>query len=173
MELFDLYDADRVRTGKTVVRGEPIPEGYYHLVVHICIFNSAGQMLIQRRQPFKQGWPDLWDVTVGGSAVAGDTSRSAAERETREELGLAIDLTGDRPSMTIDFDRGYDDYYILTRDVGLSSLTLQPEEVQAVRWATKEEILSMIDDGSFIPYEKSLINLLFFLKDRRSAHTVR
>ena len=48
-------------------------------------------MLIQRRQPFKRGWSNLWDITVGGNAIAGDSSRSAAERETRAELGLSLD----------------------------------------------------------------------------------
>ena len=50
-------------------------------------------------------------------------------------------------------------------------LTLQPEEVQRVRWAGLEEILQMIDDGSFIPYEKNLIRLLFWRRDHSSAHT--
>ena len=171
MELFDLYTADRVKTGRTMVRGEPTPEGFYRIVVHVCIFDEAGRMLIQLRQPFKQGWSNLWDVTVGGSAVRGDTSPSAAERETREELGLEIDLSRVRPSLTLHWEHGFDDYYLLTREVDLSSLRLQQEEVQAVRWAEKEEILQMIDDGLFIPYEKSLIELLFSRRNRRGAHT--
>ena len=48
---------------------------------------------------------------------------------------------------------------------------LQYEEVQAVRWASEGEILRMIDDGVFIPYAKSLIELLFFRRDHRSSHT--
>ena len=170
MELFDLYTADRERTGKTMVRGERTPKGLYRLVVHVCIFDRQGRMLIQQRQPFKAGWPNLWDLTVGGCAVAGDTSRTAAERETREELGLAIDLSDNRPTLTLHFETGFDDYYVLTQEVDLSELHLQYEEVQAVRWADKEEILQMIDDGRFIPYEKSLIELLFYRKDHRSAH---
>jgi len=171
VELFDLYTADRVKTGRTMVRGEPTPEGYYRLVVHVCIFNQEGQMLIQQRQPFKQGWSNLWDITVGGSAISGDSSRSAAERETLEELGLSIHLTDVRPTITIYWEHGFDDYYILTQEVDLDSLHLQYEEVQAVRWATLEEILKMIDDGQFIPYEKSLIELLFFRRNHRSSHT--
>ena len=42
--------------------------------------------------------------------------------------------------------------------VNPDSLHLQYEEVQAVRWATLEEILRMIDDGRFIPYEKGRSN---------------
>ena len=171
MELFDLYTADRVKTDRTMVRGEPTPEGCYRLVVHVCIFNREGQMLIQQRQPFKRGWSNLWDITVGGSAISGDNSQSAAERETREELGLEIDLADVRPTMTICWEHGFDDYYIVNRPVELESLRLQPEEVQKVRWASEEEILEMIDDGRFIPYDKSLIELLFFRKDHRSAHT--
>ena len=171
MELFDLYTADRKKTDCTMVRGEPTPEGYYRLVVHVCIFNPEGKMLIQQRQPFKSGWSNLWDVSVGGSAVSGDTSQSAAERETREELGLSIDLEGIRPTLTIHFEHGFDDIYVLTQAVDLSLLRLQYEEVQAVRWASKEEILRMIDNGQFIPYEKSLIELLFFRRNHRSSHT--
>ena len=171
MELFDLYTADRERTGRTMVRGEPVPEGCYRLVVHVCIFDTEGRMLIQQRQPFKQGWSNLWDISVGGSAVAGDDSRAAAERETREELGLSIDLSGIRPTMTIYWEYGFDDYYVLTRNVNLNALRLQYEEVQRVCWATMEEILRMIDEGTFIPYEKSLIELLFFRRNHKSAHT--
>lgn len=108
---------------------------------------------------------------MGGSAISGDSSRSAAERETLEELGLSIDLTDIRPTMTIYWEHGFDDYYALTQDVDLDALHLQYEEVQAVRWASLEEILQMIDDGRFIPYEKSQIELLFFRRNHRSSHT--
>ena len=128
-------------------------------------------MLIQQRQPFKATWSNLWDVSVGGCAITGDTSRTAAEREVREELGLAIDLADVRPTMTLCWDHGFDDYYVLTRDVDLGTLTLQPEEVQAVRWAEKDEVLRMIDESLFIPYEKGLIELLFSRRTNRNAQT--
>ncbi len=173
MELFDLYTADRVKLDRTMVRGDAVPEGCYRIVVHVCIFDPEGRMLIQQRQPFKEGWSNMWDITVGGSAVAGDTSRTAAERETREEIGLDIDLTDVRPSLTLYWEHGFDDYYLLTRELDPASLHLQYEEVQTVRWATREEIHRMIDDGEFIPYEKGLIDLLFFQRNHRGAHTRR
>ena len=98
MELFDLYTEDRVKTGRTMVRGTQVPKGFCRLVVHVCIFDPEGRMLIQQRQPFKQGWSNYWDMTVGGCAVAGDTSRTAAEREVREEIGLELDLSDVRPA---------------------------------------------------------------------------
>lgn len=171
MELLDLYTDERIRTGMTADRSRPIPEGFYVQVVHICVFDTKGRMLIQQRQPFKKGWPGMWGVSVGGCAVAGETSRNAAERETLEELGLEIDLSNDRAAVTVNFDHGFDDYYVLSKEPDLSMLKLQPEEVQAVRWADEHEILKMIDEGIFIPYEKSLITLLFTRRNNRSAYS--
>ena len=85
-ERFDLYDVNRNLTGKTLERGNKVPEGYYRLVVHVCIFGSDGRMLIQKRQPFKSGWAGMWDITAGGSAQAGDTSQQAASRELNMRL---------------------------------------------------------------------------------------
>ena len=171
MELWDLYTQDRQPTGLTMVRGSEHPQGYYRLVVNVCIFNSKGQMLIQQRQPFKEGWPNMWDVSVGGSVVAGERSREAAEREVAEELGLRISLEGVRPAITISFKEGFDDNYVVVRDVKDEEITLQPEEVQAYKWADEAEILQMIEDGLFIPYHKGKIELLFFLRNHMGSHT--
>ena len=173
MEFWDLYTRDRIPTGETHRRGKPLPADRYHMVVHVVIFNGKGEMLIQQRQPFKEGWPNLWDVTVGGSAIAGDNSRTAAERETLEEIGLHIDLSREQPKLTIPFDVGFDDIYTLVEDVNLASLTLQESEVQAVKWADEQEVLQMLMDGRFIPYHRAFIQLLFALRDSRGAHVSR
>ena len=171
MELWDLYDRDRQLLGRTMARGEKQPEGTCHLVVHICLFNSRGEMLIQQRQSLKSGWSNFWDLTVGGSAVAGESSRTAAEREVREELGLSLSLKGVRPALTVHFDQGFDDVYVLEREVDPAGLTLQSEEVQAVRWASLPEIMEMVRAGAFIPYHESLLELLFFLRNHGGVHT--
>lgn len=171
MELWDLYTRDREKLDRTMVRGEPIPEGACHLVVHVCLFNSRGEMLIQQRQPFKSGWSNYWDVSVGGSAVAGDNSQAAAQRELREELGIEMSFEGVRPALTMHFDQGFDDVYLVQGEVDPGRLTLQYEEVQAARWASLPEILRMIGEGSFIPYHESFMQLLFYLHEHGSART--
>ncbi|TWT00578.1 NUDIX domain-containing protein [Planomicrobium sp. CPCC 101079] len=169
MELWDLYDINRKKTGQTWVRGEMMQPGDYHLVVHVCIFNSDGEMLIQQRQPFKEGWPNMWDLTVGGSATAGDTSQTAAQRELYEEIGMDLDFQQFRPHLTINFERGFDDIYLIEKDVPLHTLTLQYDEVQNVKWASREEILAMIRNGEFISYYESLIHLLFDNRKQRGS----
>jgi isopentenyldiphosphate isomerase len=171
MELWDLYTKDREKTDKTILRGEEIPDNYYRLIIHVCIFNDKGEMLIQQRQPFKKGWPNMWDFSVGGCAKSGDTSQTAAEREVAEEIGLNISLKDVRPSLTVNFLHGFDDIYLIEKNVDLAKLKLQYEEVQAVKWASINEIYKMIDDNSFIPYHKSLVELLFFLRNHRENGT--
>lgn len=126
-------------------------------------------MLIQQRQPFKAGWSGFWDVSAGGSAIAGETSQMAAEREVREEIGYVLFLHDQRPVITIHYDEGFDDIYAVEKDLDINALVLQPEEVQAVRWATCHEILQMIEEGIFIPYHKELIPLLFFMRNHRGT----
>ena len=168
-ELWDIYDFKRQKTGKQLPRGERLLDGEYHMTVHACIFNAEGKMLIQKRQPFKRGWSGLWDITVGGSAVAGESSQEAIMRELREEIGLSLDLSHVRPHLTVQFEEGFDDMYLIQREVDLTTLTLEYEEVEAVRWATMDEILSMMEDGTFIPYKPHLISLFFHMKDAYGA----
>lgn len=47
MEQWDIYTADREKTGRTWTRGKKLQDGDYHLVVHVCLFNASGEMLIQ------------------------------------------------------------------------------------------------------------------------------
>lgn len=160
METFDLYDRNRIPLGKTGTRGVPLGDGEYRLAVHVCIFNAKGQMLIQQRARDKNTDAGMWDLSAGGGALCGEDSRAAAERETREELGIALDLT-EPPHLTVTFDEGFNDMYLIERNVQTENLRLQKEEVQAVKWATQEEIFAMIEAGTFIPYYPSLIALLF------------
>lgn len=169
MEYFDLYTKDRIRTGITIPRGSSVPRGYYRLVVHVCVFNSAGKLLIQQRQSCKKSWPNMWDMTAGGSVMAGESSTDAAEREFFEEIGYKIHLGNKIPSVTLYFSEGFNDVYIIQKDIDLTNVNLQYNEVRSVKWATKDEILNMIDKKYFIPYHKSLIELLFFMKSQYSG----
>ena len=45
------------------------------------------------------------------------------------------------------------------------------EEVKEVKWAKADEIKSMLESGEFIPYDKSFIDMLFFLRNHNGLHT--
>ena len=59
-----------------------------HPVVHLHVFNSQGELYLQRRPDWKGIQPGKWDTAVGGHIDYGETPREALHRETREELGI-------------------------------------------------------------------------------------
>lgn len=170
MEYRDIYNRERIFTGKATPKTQPLQNGEYRLVVHVCIFNSNGEMLIQQRQSFDKSWPNAWDFSVAGGVSAGETSWQGGEREAREELGLNIDLSNTRPFMTINYETGFDDIYLIEQEVDLSTLSLQTQEVQNVRWANKQEILDMIQTKNFINYYPTFVEAIFEMRAKRGLH---
>ena len=69
----------------------------------------------------------------------------------------------------MNFHDGFDDFYTIELDCAIDRLELQKEEVSDARWASEDEIEAMIDDGSFIPYQKDLIGYLFFARVGRGT----
>ncbi|MBQ9791466.1 MAG: NUDIX domain-containing protein [Clostridia bacterium] len=170
MEKYDLYDNNRLPLGKSLTRGEDPAHGENRMVVHLCIFNSKGEMLIQQRVASKKLFPSLWDITLGGCAISNETSVMAVRREMKEEIGIDHDFSNSRPYFTINFNRGFDDWYIMHKDIDISTLTLQKEEVVCVKWASLDEILALLKDNKFIPYKPSFISALFDFKDGRGLY---
>lgn len=63
-------------------------EGAPHMAAHIWIFNSKGEVLIQKRSSTKDSYPDLWDISAAGHISSGETMLDGAMREMVEEIGL-------------------------------------------------------------------------------------
>ncbi|MDD4515705.1 NUDIX domain-containing protein [Massilibacteroides sp.] len=59
-----------------------------HPVVHLHIFNEAGDIYLQKRSMNKDIQPGKWDTSVGGHIDYGETVEEALRREVREELGI-------------------------------------------------------------------------------------
>lgn len=89
MELWDLYNKRREPLQQDHVRGQALPPGTYHLVVHIWIQNSNGQFLMSQRAVDRAHDALKWECT-GGSVLKGENSYAGAIREVREELGIDL-----------------------------------------------------------------------------------
>lgn len=165
MEKIDIYRPSFEKTDRTIYRGGPIPKDGKYMVVFICVFDSKGNMLIQKRHPDKV-WGNKWDVTAGGAVSSGETSELAAVRELQEELGISIQKEQMTKLMSLYYPKGIHDIYSVICDVDMESLVLQEAEVVDARWASLEEIQEMIETGEFIPVYKEFLQLLFAMKTR-------
>lgn len=87
-ELYDACDQAGNPLGYALVRGEPIPQGVWHLVAEVFSVTIDGRVLVTRRHPDKS-WGGYWEYT-GGSVLAGERPREAARRELLEETGIAV-----------------------------------------------------------------------------------
>ena len=87
-EIFPLVDADGNVIG-SATRGECHNGSYLlHPVVHLHVFNSQGELYLQKRPEWKDIQPGKWDTAVGGHVDFGESPREALNREVREELGI-------------------------------------------------------------------------------------
>ena len=154
MELWDIYDKDGNKLGITKERGKNLTDDEYHLVVNAWIRNSEGKYLISQRSENKKH-PLMWECS-GGSVLQGETIKEAAIREVKEELG--VDLTG-YASVTIGrmnrYFKGCPDILdiVLFACGDIKDIKIQKEEVNDAKWATKEEIIKLREEGKFLTNE--------------------
>ena len=67
-------------------------KGIFHRIVGIFILNSGGELLIHKRSPKLLTSPGLWDKSAGGHVDEGEDYLTAAKRETKEEIGIGVEL---------------------------------------------------------------------------------
>ena len=159
----DLYDKNSNLTGQTYFKGDPIPKGFYPMVVMICLQNSKGEFLMQKRVPEKGG---DWGIT-GGHPKSGETPEQGMITEVQEELGL--DISGLPLEVFSEGCDGTDCYkmYYLKIDLDLNNLTLQKEELTEVRWFSIEELQKMVEKHILNPNQiASFVKCMNYLKSK-------
>lgn len=152
-EYWDIYDCNRIRTGRTHLRGIPVPDGDYHLVVRIWLLNSSGQVLLTQRHPDKPHG-GLWECT-GDSAISGEESLTAALRETAEEIGLFLEPTAAVLLQSEKRLHSFLDSWLFRQDIPLSQIVMQREEVTGAMWVDQITFDQMEESGLIVPTVKN------------------
>src|SRR2546430_17198688 len=88
-EIFDVVDERDEIVGRQT-RSEVHRLGLKHRAVHVLVFNSRGQVFLQKRSLQKDRQPGLWDSSASGHLDCGEDYDACAVRETREEIGLQL-----------------------------------------------------------------------------------
>ena len=142
-EIWDAYDRDFNKIENvTLVRGEPIPDGMYHLVCDIVVKHVDGTYLLMQRD-LQKTFGGRWELTAGGSALIGETPLEGAMRELREETGIASSDFKELRRVVNDQRHFVCVVYFCLTDCDKNSVTLQEGETIDYKWVTKEEILKM------------------------------
>ena len=87
-EWFPLVNEEGETIGKATRRECHSGSKQLHPVIHLHIFNDAGELYLQKRSMNKDIQPGKWDTAVGGHIDYGETVEDALRREVREELGI-------------------------------------------------------------------------------------
>lgn len=154
-EIFDIVDNSGVPTGETVSRAKAHEEGIRHRTAHIWVVREVdgkADVLLQKRALNKDSFPGRYDTSSAGHIQAGDEPLESAIRELSEELGIKaaeddLKFVGTFP---IQYEKEFHGkmfkdneiafVYVYEKDVDISKLTIQKEELDSVEWFDLEEV---------------------------------
>lgn len=145
MELRDYYNVNKERTGETYT-ADIEPDGDNYMLIVVCfIQNSKGEFLIQRASEQKGNKCG----STGGHPKSGETSIQGMFTEIKEELGICISPDKYQYINTFIGRNKIVDIYYIKVDIDITKLTLQKEEVEAVKWMSTHEIRELIKNNNF------------------------
>ena len=154
MEIFDICDEYGNPTGETVTRQEAHEKGIRHRTAHVWIVrirDGKYQVLLQKRSLQKDSFPGQLDTSSAGHIPAGDEPVQSALRELEEELGIHagpedLEYAG---QFQVHYEKKFHgnlfrdnevaNVYICRKDISLSDITIQEEELESVGWYDLEE----------------------------------
>jgi len=121
-----------------------------HRSTYILVFNSQGELYVQKRTMTKDVFPGYYDIAAGGVVLAGETYEQGAERELEEEMGIR------GVPLNRLFEFYFEDEY--TRLWGCAfacvhdgEVALQEEEVESGEFVPVSDILRRAETERFTP----------------------
>jgi 8-oxo-dGTP pyrophosphatase MutT (NUDIX family) len=148
-ELVIIVDKENTQIG-VVPRREMRSGRLRHRATYILVFNSKGELFVQKRTPNKDVFPGYYDIAAGGVVLAGESYEESALRELEEELGIR------ETPLTSLFDFYHEDEHIRLWGRAFSceydgELVLQEEEIESGEFMGVEEVFRLAATKQFTP----------------------
>ena len=130
-----------------------------HPVVHLHVFNKAGDIYLQKRPEWKDIQPGRWDTAVGGHIDLGENVDQALHREVDEELGITFEEAEALPSYVFESERERELVYpfrlVYEGEIKPSA------ETDGGRFWSREELSAQMGKEVFTPNFESEYKRLF------------
>lgn len=178
MEMIDVLNEKGEKTGEVVSREDVHKLGLWHKCVHIWIVNDKKEILLQKRSEQKATHPNMWTTATSGHLSAGDSSIQGAIRELSEEIGLEVNEdelqylftvkeseVNNNPEKHI-IENEITDVYLIQKNIDITELKLQEEEVSDVKWFSYESFQKMVmeNDKTLVPHKEMQLKILEILE---------
>ncbi|MBR1411141.1 MAG: NUDIX domain-containing protein [Prevotella sp.] len=162
-EIFPIVDEEGTVIGKAT-RGEcHNGSRLLHAVVHLHVFNSQGDVYLQKRPEWKDIQPGKWDTAVGGHIDYGETPEQALRREVSEELGIRDFEPQFVGKYVFDSKRERELVYVNSTTYD-GKICPSKEELDGGRFWTMQEIRKAIGQGVLTPNFESEFQRFFFVE---------
>ncbi len=149
-EIFPLVNEKGEVIGKATRRECHSGTMWLHPVVHLHVFNSKGELYLQKRPEHKDIQPGKWDTAVGGHIDYGEEVQAALQREVREELGITSFVPV--PIASYIFESPVEREYVHTfYTIYDGVITPDPGELEEGRFWTISEIRANMGKNVFTP----------------------
>src|ERR1017187_10621898 len=142
-EIFDVVnECDEVIDRKP--RSEVHARGLLHRAIHVLVFNSRGEIFLQKRSMKKDRQPGVWDSSSSGHVDSGENYDETAVRELREEIGLELKAPPQK-LFKIDACAETDAEFVwIYRCESDGPFQLHPDEIETGGWFALGKVTSWI-----------------------------
>ena len=134
-EIFDVVNERDEVIGRAA-RSDVHRKKLRHRAVHVLVFNSRGEVFLQKRSMKKDTAKGLWDSSSSGHLDHGEDYDPCAVRELREEIGLALKRPPKRVLRIEACEETGNEFVWVYRCKSEGPFTLHPEEIERGEWYT-------------------------------------
>lgn len=138
-EIFDIVNERDEVIGRAP-RAEVHARGLLHRAAHMLVFNSRGEVFLQKRSLRKDRQPGVWDSSASGHLDSGEGYDACAVRELREEIGLVAAKTPERLFKIAAGAETDQEFVWVYRCQSEGPFELSPEEIECGGWFTPVQV---------------------------------